>query len=571
MDKVEAAKPEKSPLRDNVWPAAIMLCLGFASGLPYLLIFDTASAWLRQAGVSLENIGYFFLFATFSYTLKFMWAPVIDRLSLPFLTKWLGHRRGWMLLLQGFIIACLWAMASSHPETASGYIFMAIMASLTGFFAASQDIVMDAWRIEATDVKLQGLMAACYQWGYRIAMIVSGALPLMLSKRIGWNASYALMAGFMAIGVAALLLAPREKEHKVRPIHFEGMQVQPGREAIEWTLRGLLIVVAAIVMGSGLTGNVTVINWLLGHLGFSAESQDALKTFWTAKTTGVFAQIPAFVIGFGLLLACCLPLPWQTRPGTYFKGTFVAPMADFFQRYENWAAFILGLILVYRVSEFVLNIMNPFYLDLGFDVDRIAEMRKGFGVIMSMAGLGVASWIIVQFGLMRALVIGAIVGPLSHIGFMWLACAGHDDKVFAVAIALDNVSASISGTVLIAYMSSLTSSAFTASQYALFSSIYSLLGKLVASQSGRVVEASAKSAHSGGVAGIFEPLMQHLPADSYAAPALKLGVSATALGAGYFTFFVYTIVIGIVSVVMTLWLFVRRKEPEAVTPETLDA
>ncbi len=588
MAEVESTTSEKATLRNNIWPAAVMLCLGFASGLPYLLIFDTASAWLRQAGVSLENIGFFFLFATFSYTLKFMWAPVIDRLSLPFLTKWLGHRRGWMLLLQGCIIIGLWAMATSHPETASGYVFMAVMASLTGFFAASQDIVMDAWRIEATAVNLQGLMAACYQWGYRIAMIISGVLPLMLSKRIGWNGAYAVMAAFMGIGVAALLLAPREKEHKVRPIHFEGMPVRPGLEALEWGVRGFALVFAAVIMGSGLTGNAAIITWLLGHLGLDASGQAALKTFWTAKSTGVFAQIPAFAIGFALLITCCLPLRWPTRPGAYFKGTFVEPMADFFRRYQNWAAFILCLILVYRVSEFVLNIMNPFYLDLGFDVDQVAEVRKGFGVVMSMIGLAFASWIIVQFGLLRALLIGAIVGPFSHLGFMYLATQGTGGAVldlqadwlfhlhwklsvpFAIAIALDNVSASISGTVLIAYMSSLTSTAFTASQYALFSSIYSLLGKLVASQSGRIVEASAKSAHSGGIAGIFEPLMHSLPASSYAGPAAKLGVSASALGAGYYTFFVYTIVIGLASIAMTLWLYIRYKPQTQDAPAALD-
>jgi PAT family beta-lactamase induction signal transducer AmpG len=160
-------------------------------------------------------------------------------------------------------------------------------------------------------------------------------------------------------------------------------------------------------------------------------------------------------------------------------------------------------------------------------------------------------------------VIGALVGPLSHAGFMWLACAGHDVKVFAIAMAMDNISASISGTVLIAYMSSLTSASFTATQYALFSSLYSILGKLVASQSGRIVEASARAADHGGVAALFTGLMTHLHADSYVAPAARLGVTPVALGAGYFTFFAYTIVIGFVSVAMSIWLYYRRKVPAA--------
>ena len=561
MADVEADKADKgfNRLLRNAWPAAVMLALGFSSGLPYLLIYDTASVWLRQAGVSLADIGYFFLFTTFSYTLKFMWAPVIDRLNLPFLTKTFGHRRGWLLLIQAFLVAGLLAISASHPE--KGIIAMAIIASVTGFVAATQDIVMDAWRIEAVEEKLQGLMAACYQWGYRIALIISGVLPLLMSKRIGWNAAYAVMAVFMAVGIVAVLLAPREKAHKIRPIHMDGMATQPWLEGLEWAVRGLLMVIAAIVMGCGLTGNVNVLDFILGLLGMSTDAQEGLKAIWTAKATGVFLQVPAFFIGFGLLIACCLPLPWPTRPGAYFKGAFVAPVADFFHRYENWAAFILCLICVYRVSEFVLNIMNPFYVDLGFDVDTIAGMRKVFGVIMSMIGLGFASWIIAQFGLMRSLVIGAIVGPLSHVGFMWLACAGNNTTVFAIAMAMDNISASISGTVLIAYMSSLTSSSFTASQYALFSSIYSILGKLVASQSGRIVEASAKAADSGGVAHLFTGLMANLHSDSYVAPAAKLGVTPAALGAGYFTFFAYTIVIGFISIVMSIWLYMRRKVP----------
>jgi PAT family beta-lactamase induction signal transducer AmpG len=547
---------ESAKLKHNLWPASVMLALGFSSGLPYLLIYDTASVWLRQAGVSLADIGYFFLFTTFSYTLKFMWAPVIDRLNLPFLTKHFGHRRGWLLLIQGLLVVGLLGISTSHPER--GIVGMAIIASLTGFIAATQDIVMDAWRIEAVEEKLQGLMASCYQWGYRISLILSGVLPLVLSKPLGWNMAYAVMAAFMAVGITAVLLAPREKAHVVRPIHMDGLPSQPWLEGLEWAIRGVLIVLAAIIMGCGLTGNVDVLDFLLGLVGLSDNAQAALKMVWTAKATGVFLQIPGFLIGFGVLAACCLPLPWPTRPGAYFKGAFVAPVADFFKRYENWAAFILALILVYRVSEFVLNIMNPFYVDLGFDVDTIAGMRKVWGVIMSMLGLGFASWIIAQFGLMRALAIGALVGPLSHAGFMWLACAGHDVKVFAVAMAMDNISASISGTVLIAYMSSLTSSSFTASQYALFSSLYSVLGKLVASQSGRIVEASAKAADQGGVASMFTGLMAHLHADSYVTPAAKLGVTPAALGAGYFAFFAYTILIGFVAIAMSFWLYFRR-------------
>lgn len=534
----------------------IMLALGYASGLPFLLINDTLSAWLREDNLSLQVIG-FFVLVTFAYTLKFMWAPVIDRLNVPWLNAKLGHRRAWMMVLQGCVALGLLGIALSDPK--GNLAQMAAFATLTGFFGATQDIVMDAWRIESVDSDLQGIMTAAYQWGYRIAMMIAGALPLILSSRIGWPGAYMVMALMMGIGWVAILLAPRGPQHTPRPIHTDGVPVRPVYEWLEWLGRALLIVAAALIMGSGLTGNADLLGGLLAHFGLGADGAKAFTTVFTSKLWGPILQIFFALGGLGLMIFACLPLPLATRPGAYFKGAFIEPLADFFKRYENWATFIFALICIYRVSEFALSIMNPFYLDLGFSKDVVGEMRKGFGVAMLMVGVFIAAWLIARFGVRRSLVVGAFVGPLSHIGFMWLACAGHSLSAFALALALDNIATSIAGTVLIAWMSSLVSPQYTASQYAIFSSFYAILGKLIASQSGRIVEASAKAADAGGVSAVFKGLMGHMTADAYAKAAANLGVSAQAMGAGYFSFFAYTIVIGFVGIAMAIWLFVRYR------------
>ena len=192
----------------------VMLALGFAAGLPNLLIFDTLSAWLRQADVPLRTIGFFSL-ATLAYSLKFLWAPLVDRTAIPLLTPLLGHRRAWMLAAQVVIILGLWLVSGSNP--AANLWLVASFAVLVAFASATQDVVIDAWRIEAAGEERQGAMAAMYQWGYRIAILTAGIAPLVLAERIDWGFAYAAMAALMAIGVAAVLAAPREQPRPVMP------------------------------------------------------------------------------------------------------------------------------------------------------------------------------------------------------------------------------------------------------------------------------------------------------------------------------------------------------------------
>ncbi|MBL8549831.1 MAG: hypothetical protein JNJ73_07580 [Hyphomonadaceae bacterium] len=541
----------------------VMLALGFAAGLPNLLIFDTLSAWLRESGVSLQAIGFFSL-ATLAYSLKFLWAPVVDRTSLPMLTQLVGHRRSWMLAAQGAVILGLWLISGANPAQNLGIV--AAFAVLVAFSSATQDIVIDAWRIEAAGQERQGAMAAMYQWGYRIAIIVAGVAPLMLASRINWGFAYATMATLMAIGILAVFLAPMEKKRpELAPLLPQDLPAKPVPEAIEWTLRLALVAIGAFLFGAGFTAQFDMVQWAGGFFGATPESLTGFKAAWAAKPWGVFIQVAFAFAGLAMMVAAAWPAPGRrTRPGEYFIRSYGEPIKDFFTRFAGTAGLILAMICCYRLSDFVLNIMNPFYLDLGFDKDRIAEVRKVFGVVMLMTGVAGAGWGIARFGLMKCLIVGAFAGPVSNLVFAWLATQGPDWRAFATAIAVDNVTAGFSGTVLIAYMSSLTSSGFTATQYALFSSLYALPGKLIAAQSGGIVEASARGANDGGAFSGLTGLFANLPAESFAKGAADLGVSPAALGAGYVVFFFYSCIVGMAA--LALALIIARKQAEDAPP-----
>lgn len=540
--------------------ALVMLALGFASGLPNLLIFDTLSAWLRDAGLSLEVIAFFGL-ATLAYSLKFLWAPLVDRTRIPLLTGWLGHRRSWMLVCQALIMLGLWAIAGGDP--ARGLGLMAVFAVFVGFTSATQDIVIDAWRIEAAVTEKQGAMAAAYQWGYRIAMIVAGVAPLALSEYAGWNMSYAIMALLMLIGVAGVLGAPREAQHEIRAIETGDIPPSPGRDIVEWLARLGLFCLGALILGSGLADNATLLQSLLAFIGLSGAG-DAVAAMWQAKPWGAAAQIGGVALGALIIYFAARPVPGaQTRPGRYLGVALGAPLADFFGRYGRAAGLILALICFYRLSDFVLNIMNPFYLDMGFSKLEIAEVRKVLGVVMSVLGVGLGGFCIARFGLMRSMLVGAFAGPISNLVFAWLATQGPQLWALSVAIGVDNIASGFAGTCLIAYMSSLTGQGFTATQYALFSSLYALLGKLIASQSGRIVEGAAAAADAGGFTAALKPLFAGLPAETFSSALEKSGVSAAALGAGYMTFFVYSALIGSIGIVLAF--AVARMNPQPKT------
>lgn len=535
--------------------AVVMLGLGFASGLPFWLIFDTLSAWLRSVGLSLNVIAFFSL-ATLAYAFKFLWAPIVDRTSIPGLTRWLGHRRSWMLAAQGLIVVGLVLIAVTDPV--AHLSLTAALAVLTGFSGATQDIVMDAWRIEVAEEREQGAMLASYQWGHRIAYITAGAVPLFLADAFNWSVSYFTMAAMMLIGALAVILAPRERSHTIRPIPRIAGAVQPWRERLEWLVRLAILVVGALVLGSGLSAQITLIAALL-----PVDAAETLRAAWASRPGGIGLQLLAVIGGFALIVACAWPLPGKpTQPGYFLSHVFGEPIGDFFTRFGRMAGLILGVICLYRLSEFVLNIMNPFYLDLGFTLTEIAEVRKIYGVILSLVGIFAGGYAVAKWGVMRSLLVGAVIAPLSNLSFAWLATQGPDVPSLIITLGINNICQSFAGTCLLAYMSSLTSAGFTATQYALFSSLYALPDKFIATQSGRIVDAAAQSAANGGWIAPFQAFFGTLSPEALAAGASRTGISVEALGAGYFAFFIYTAVIGLAALPLVV-VVIRRQNNAA--------
>jgi len=365
----------------------------------------------------------------------------------------------------------------------------------------------------------------------------------------------------MGLGVLSALLAPREVEHTIRPIPVSDVPSRPVLEYAEWAVRLFLILIVALVIGSGLTGSLDLAVNILASLGLSAETGQAWKAAWIAKPWGAYLQVAAVLIGLAGLTLTCWPLPRvKTRPGAYLAGSFGVPLKDFFTRFGGLAAYILALICFYRLADFVLNIMLPFYQQLGFENDTIGEVRKIFGIAPSVVGIFVGGLCVIRLGLIRTMVIGAFASPLSNLIFAWLAVQGPQLPALYVAIGVDNFATGFAGTALIAYMSSLTSVGFTATQYALFSSLYAFPGKLIASQSGRIVESAAHSAQADGPPSVFLGWFSNLPPISFAEAAGKINVTPAAMGAGYVTFFVYSTVIGVFAVLLAFWVAPRHKK-----------
>jgi len=390
-----------------------MSFLGFSAGLPFLLVFSTLSAWLRDTGVTLSVIG-FFSWVGITYSIKVIWAPVVDSLSIPFLSRLLGKRRGWMLLAQVGISAGLMTLAELDPLTQIELI--AGVAVFIAFCSATQDIVIDAYRIEAIKPEYQAAMAAMYVFGYRVALLVAGAGAFYIADFIGWNAAYSAMALFMFIGISTTLLI-REPEHK------KDTKTAELEQSIEASL--------------GIQG-----------------------------TQGPFQKF-----------------------STWFSNAVITPFADFFMRNGKLGIWILCLIALYKMSDITMGVMaNPFYLDLGFSKKEIADISKIFGFFMTIFGATLGGILVIRYGLMRPLLLGAILVASTNLLFVLLATSEPNLKLLALVISADNLSGGIATSVFIAYLSSLTNSAYTATQYALFSSLMTLPAKLLGGMSGLIVD-----------------------------------------------------------------------------------
>ncbi|MCK5356491.1 MAG: AmpG family muropeptide MFS transporter, partial [Methyloprofundus sp.] len=390
-----------------------MIFLGFSAGLPFLLVFSTLSAWLRDEGVARSVIG-FFSWVGVTYSIKVFWAPVVDRLPLPVLTRLLGKRRSWMLFAQIGIACGLVGMGYSDSHTQLQQI--ALFAVWVAFCSATQDIVIDAYRIEAVVPEFQGAMAATYVLGYRVALLVAGAGAFYIADYTSWQIAYFAMAAVMMVGVVATLII-KEPEHKVNEL---SKQVEAEVESV-----------------FGVTEKTSFISRLL----------------------------------------------------VWFSDAVASPFVEFFERNGKTGLLILALIAVYKMSDITMGVMaNPFYLDLGFSKKEIADVSKIFGFFMTIAGASMGGLMVVRYGMMRPLLFGAVMVALTNLLFALLAISEPSLVLLAGVISADNLSGGIATSVFIAYLSSLTNSSYTATQYALFSSLMTLPAKLLGGFSGVVVD-----------------------------------------------------------------------------------
>ena len=479
---------------------AALLFLGFSAGLPYLLIFGTLGIWLKEAGVERAAITYF-AWAALGYSFKFVWAPLIDKLPLPFLTRHLGQRRAWMLVAQIAVMAAIAWMGFTDPAVSGGLPIMALAAVALGFSSATQDIVIDAYRIEAADESMQALLAAAYQAGYRCGMLVAGAVALYLAAGFGttaeqyshdaWKYTYLCMSATMLVGVATTLVVGEPVRRQVSSYLHSTV------DYARFLLLFALIVTSFVVAFLSLGGAVE------------------LTTKWLADS-GLPGPLPGFIcqaarLGIAIVVALAgarLAVATGVVEREMFQDTYVAPVADFFARYGRPAVVVLLLVGFYRVSDIVLGVIaNIFYLDMGYTKETIATAAKIFGLWMTILGGFLGGWLAVKFGVMRVLMLGAVLAAATNLLFVTLATSPGHVPMLYVVVAADNLSTGLAGAAFIAYLSGLTSISFTAMQYAIFSSLMTLFPKLLSGYAGTIVDAVGYSTFFIGTAVIGIPVL----------------------------------------------------------------
>ena len=467
-------------LRNFLDPRVLtMLFLGFSAGIPLLLIFSSLSLWLGEAGVERKAVT-FFSWAALGYSFKFVWAPLIDKLPLPWLTRHLGKRRSWLLLAQLLIMLAICLMASIDPALSKEHVtLMALAAVLLGFSAATQDIVIDAYRIESADTRLQALMSSTYIVGYRIAMVVAGAGALYLAASFGsekghyiytaWRWTYFIMAGFMLVGIITTLIVP-EPQHKERQLQHSTQDY----------LRLVLLFACAVA----------------GFVGTFFLTDSLFVLLKTSLGDGVFTSFLLETLRFALAIAAAVLVGYVlVQVGLISRAiaieTWIKPIQEFFQRYGfKIALLLLVLIGFYRISDIVLGaISNVFYQDMNFSKEEIATAVKTVGVIVSIIGGVLGGLFANRFGVMHTLLWGAILAALTNLIFILLAVSGHNIPIFYLAVVADNLAAGFASAAFVAFLSALTSVSFTAVQYAIFSSLMSLFPKVLGGYSGSIVDA----------------------------------------------------------------------------------
>jgi MFS transporter, PAT family, beta-lactamase induction signal transducer AmpG len=484
---------------------AIMFVFGFAAGLPYTLLLGTLYAWLGEAKVDLATIG-ILSWIGLAYAFKFLWSPVVDRVNLPVLGR-MGRRRGWLVVCQVLLAVTFVLLSLTDPVLALGWF--ALIAVISAFASATQDVVIDAWRIDvADDVATLEILSTIYQFGYRVAALVGGALALVLAARISWPTVYALMGGLMLVALVATLLAP----DTARPLGDGALTQLRQSGAIDPRLRA----VGLAIVGAGWTwAIVTIAVFMVRVLMASPDdpSRPVAGDFtrrmgpWIVVATVIVPSLVAAYFnwlreGGRNLLKGPVPVSGSSRAADHAYSALILPLEELIGRLKWGAVLALGLILSYRLCDSIWGpFAFPFYLEeLKYTNDEVAFASKIFGVFMTMAGIALGGILFATLGRMPTLTIGAATAAASNLLYADLAAGapvidalatmtgltslgealGTDARMIRLMLAIsgENIAGGLAGAAFVAYLSSIASKSFSAVQYALLSSLTFLVGSL---------------------------------------------------------------------------------------------
>ena len=439
-----------------------MFCLGFSSGLPILLVFSTLSVWLVKAGINRSTVT-LFSWAGFAYAFKYLWSPLVDNYRLPIFKK-IGHRRSWLFLTQILIIFALVLISFTDPQ--QNLLYTAFFITLLAFFSSTQDIIIDAFRIESAPQSLQGPLSSMYISGYRIAMLVAGAGSLWLAAFFGtdiynqivWKKVYLIMSILMIIGITATIFSDEPKiKKKFKPENHSSFLT-----AVLIALIGFLYLYSLL------------------HNPFTEDE------LFLSFVFSIFRILVCFL--FSSLIIKFLILNKFVSKNKIIKS-YLNPINNFLKRYGKIAFLILLLISLYRIADIVMGVMaNIFYLEKGYKIIEIATYSKFFGVFATILGGLIGGFCAFKFGTMKSLFFGALIAAASNLLFALLAISPISINFLIAVITADNISSGFAGAAFVVYLSGLTSVKFTATQYALFSSIMLFIPKLIAGYAGSWVD-----------------------------------------------------------------------------------
>ncbi|MCX7545230.1 AmpG family muropeptide MFS transporter [Marinicella gelatinilytica] len=457
-----------------------MTLLGFVAGIPLYLIFSSLSLWLDQVGVAKSEITYF-SWAALAYSFKFLWSPLVDKLPIPVLSRIMGQRRAWLLVVQILIMSAIVWMAMTNPAAGDGALLRMAMATvLLGFSSATQDILIDAWRIEASTEKDIAMLSSVYIVGYRLGMITSGAGALFIAGYLGtavgnyqyqaWQISYLIMACVMLVGIATTL-AIKEPPTKQELVHST-------RDYLGVLLVFVFSMVVFVMVYWSLSDNIEHLSSQLSAVISNTILIDTLTVTIRLLVALMAAFVMAKLIGLSGFVNQAM-----------MRSVYVQPVADLFERHRRYIVLLVGIIALYRVSDIVMGVSaNLFYQHMGFSLDEIAGIVKTFGLVMTLTGGLIGGVLVVKFGILRIMLIGAVLSSLTNLLFMVMA--GMDKSVWflALMISADNLSAGLAMTAFVGFLSLLVNRRFTAVQYAMFSSVMTLFPKILGGYSGGMVE-----------------------------------------------------------------------------------